>query len=146
MEAKDYFPNHWRIFLVSRVSWEESPFDEDVVFGLIDGTGVGTETTVEVVTCAGKTGAVVHVVTSPVAKGDEDVQESDNKSSSVPVSSCKAQVSCSVQLSIVPVKSNTTQEVTNTSPLREKWVHMVVLENVLRSNKSDWAAFGFIKR
>ena len=132
--------------MVSRVSWDESHLDEDVVFGLVDGTGIGTETTVEVITCTGKTGAAVHVITSPVAKEDGEVQESDNKSSSVPVNSCKAQVSCKTQVSIVPVRSSTTQEVITISLLREKWVHTVVLENFSRSNKSDWAAFGLIKR
>ena len=136
--------------MVSRASWEESPLDEDVFFG-VDGTVVGTGTTVEVATCTCKTVGAVHVIASPVAKVDGSVHESDNKSSSVPVSSCKAQVSCMVQLSrdqlsIIGVTSRATQEVTSISPLREKWVHTVVLENFSRSNKSDWAAFGLIKR
>ena len=138
------------MFLVSRASWEESHLDEDVFFG-VDGTVVGTGTTVEVVTCTGKIVGTVHVIASPVAKVDGEVHESDNKSSSVPVNSCKAHVSCMVQLSrdqlsILPVISRATQEVTTTSPLREKWVHTVVLENFSTSNKSDWAAFGLIKR
>ena len=89
------------------------------------------------------------VTITPEVSGEKDVSWS--KSSSVPVSSCKAQVSCIVQLSttqlsILPVISRTTQVVTTTSPVREKWVHTVVLENLVRSNKSDWAAFGLIKR
>ena len=84
---------------------------------------------------------IVHVVSStnetPVFWGSE---ESLSKRTSSPLSSCKNHVS------IVPVASRTTQVAISVSPLREKWVHMLSLESVLRSNKSDWAAFGLIKR
>lgn len=86
---------------------------------------------------------IVHVVSSinetPVSWGSE---ESLSKRTSSPLNSCKNHVSCTT----VPVVSRTTQVTRSVSPLKEKWVHIVSLENVLRSNKSDWAACGLIKR
>jgi hypothetical protein len=73
--------------------------------------------------------------------------EVSNISSSSPVNSCKVHV-CSKKLPVVsvPVITSTHPVSLTVASSTEKWVPMVVLENVVRSDKSCWAHVGLIKR
>lgn len=114
-------------------------FGGNISFGATTG-GVALVVTDEPVATIHVERETVHVAVVPVSKFSWK-SESLSKISSSPVISCKAQVSSKV----VPAISSATQEETSVWPLRENCVPMVVLENDLRSCKSELAALGLIK-
>lgn len=141
-------PKPWRIRLASRLSLVESPLDEVEVAGFVlgDGDGVGGTITVQgekilPVDCVHHV-SLYHVSLYHVVIGSWDNSVSVSKSSSSPVISTRDHVSSGS----VPEASRTSQVATITSPLREKRVPIVSLENVLISSQSWFAAFGLIKR
>ena len=136
--AKYYFPNFLRKALRSLVSFEELDEVVLVVVGVVFtvvGVGVGTGVGVGATTAVATEGVHVSVKLSWVSSASL----SNNCSS--PLISWRNHVSSKT----VPVILRTTQ-VSIISPLREKWVPILSLENVLRSNKSSLAAVGLIKR
>ena len=121
-------PNFWRKRSKSRLLDEVVDFFFGSV-GVCKGTtGGALVVTSEPVESAHVETSVTHVVVVPVAKSSRR-SSSRSKSSSSPVSSCKAQVSSKK----MPVISRTTHVSSSISPLREKWVPMLVLENDFKS-------------
>ena len=117
----------------------------DVVFFGVTG---GVEVTVGDIVLLGITGGVgvtVEVRTEMVhvsVKLSWGSSASLSKSSSSPLNSCKTHVWSTT----TPVVSRICHVRTSISPLREKCVPIVVLENDFKSYKSSLAAVGLIKR
>lgn len=132
--------------MVSRLSWAESHFDQEdfLTGGKGEGSGVDTifDEVVTVVQVVSSQVIIVQVLVNQVVVRSWESSISVNKSSSSPVISCKPQASSIT----IPVRSTTIQVSIMVSPLREKWVCMVVFENDLRSYISCLAAVGLIKR